>query len=164
MSLKSLLKSVLFGVPIGITFLDTIGYVARVEGISMQPALNPESRNTDYVFLSRWSVRNYTVKRGDIISLVSPKDPNQKIIKRVVGLEGDVVSTLGYKNQYVKVPEGHCWVEGDHTGHTLDSNTFGPVSLGLINARAIYIVWPPERWQSLEAKLPESRKPVSLPI
>lgn len=164
MSVRSLVKSVLFGIPIGITFLDTIGYVARVEGISMQPALNPESRNTDYVFLSRWSVREYAVKRGDIISLVSPKDPNQKIIKRVVALEGDVVSTLGYKSQYVKVPEGHCWVEGDHTGHTLDSNTFGPVSLGLINARAICIVWPPERWQSLEAKLPTGRRPISHPI
>ncbi|CAH0713510.1 unnamed protein product, partial [Brenthis ino] len=79
-------------------------------------------------------------------------------------LEGDVVSTLGYKNQYVKVPEGHCWVEGDHTGHTLDSNTFGPVSVGLINAKAVCIVWPPERWQSLEAKLPENRKPLSLSL
>ncbi|CAF4803501.1 mitochondrial inner membrane protease subunit 2 [Pieris napi] len=161
MWIRNLLRSMLLGVPIGVTFLDTIGYVARVEGISMQPALNPESKNTDYVFLSRWAVKDYSIHRGDIISLVSPKDPNQKIIKRVVALEGDIVSTLGYKNQYVRVPEGHIWVEGDHTGHTLDSNTFGPVSLGLVNARAICIVWPPERWQALEAKIPNHRKPVS---
>ncbi|CAH4030714.1 mitochondrial inner membrane protease subunit 2 [Pieris brassicae] len=161
MWIRNLLRSMLLGVPIGVTFLDTIGYVARVEGISMQPALNPESTNTDYVFLSRWAVKDYRIQRGDIISLVSPKDPNQKIIKRVVALEGDIVSTLGYKNQYVRVPEGHIWVEGDHTGHTLDSNTFGPVSLGLVNARAICIVWPPERWQALEAKIPNHRKPVS---
>ncbi|XP_049879604.1 mitochondrial inner membrane protease subunit 2 [Pectinophora gossypiella] len=161
MFIQNLLRSVMFGVPIGITFLDTVGYVAKVEGISMQPVLNPESTDTDYVFLSRWAVRDYKVERGDVVSLVSPKDPNQKIIKRVVALQGDVVSTLGYKNQYVRVPEGHCWVEGDHTGHTLDSNTFGPVSLGLVNARAIWIVWPPSRWQSLDTKLPDSRKPVS---
>ncbi|XP_038215352.1 mitochondrial inner membrane protease subunit 2 [Zerene cesonia] len=164
MWVRSFFRSMLFGVPIGVTFLDTVGYVARVEGISMQPVLNPESTNTDYVFLSRWSVKDFNIQRGDIISLVSPKDPNQKIIKRVVALEGDIVSTLGYKNQYVRVPEGHCWVEGDHTGHTLDSNTFGPVSLGLINAKAMFIVWPPNRWQSLEVKVPEHRKPVSTQI
>lgn len=161
MWLKTVCRSVLLGLPIGITFLDTVGYVARVEGISMQPVLNPEALNTDYVFLSRWAVRDYKVQRGDVISIVSPKDPNQKIIKRVVALPGDVVSTLGYKRQFVKIPEGHCWVEGDHTGHTLDSNTFGPISLGLVNAKAVCIVWPPSRWQHLEAKLPESRKPVS---
>lgn len=158
---KNVGRSVIFGVPIGVTFLDTVGYVARVEGISMQPVLNPEASNTDYVFLSRWAVRDFSLTRGEVVSLVSPKDPNQKIIKRVVGLQGDVVSTLGYKSQYVKVPEGHCWVEGDHTGHTLDSNTFGPVSLGLINAKAVYIVWPPRRWQPLVAKIPSNRGPLS---
>ncbi|KAG7303216.1 hypothetical protein JYU34_011681 [Plutella xylostella] len=161
MWLKNLFKSVVIGLPVGITLVDTVGYVARVEGISMQPVLNPESTNTDYVFLSRWAVRDFSVRRGDIISLVSPKDPNQKIIKRVVALQGDVVNTLGYKNQFVKVPEGHCWVEGDHTGHTLDSNTFGPISLGLINAKAVAIVWPPDRWQNLQSHLPANRKPVA---
>ncbi|GBP45837.1 Mitochondrial inner membrane protease subunit 2 [Eumeta japonica] len=164
MWVKTVFKSLVLGLPIGITFLDTVGYVARVEGISMQPALNPESADTDYVFLSRWSVRDYDIKRGDVISLISPKDPGLKIIKRVVGLQGDVVNTLGYKNQYVKVPEGHCWVEGDHTGHTLDSNSFGPVSLGLITARAVCIVWPPKRWQSLETKVPETRRPISMAL
>lgn len=152
-------KSILIGVPIGITFLDTVGYVARVEGISMQPALNPDSEVTDYVFLSRWSVRNYDIRRGDIVSLVSPKDPNQKIIKRVVGLQGDIVNTLGYKRPYVKIPDGFCWVEGDHTGHTLDSNSFGPVSLGLVTAKASLIVWPPNRWQCIKAMLPAERTP-----
>jgi len=30
--------------------------------------------------------------------------------------------------QYVTVPAGHCWVEGDHHGQSMDSNLFGPVS------------------------------------
>ncbi|EAT47486.1 AAEL001424-PA [Aedes aegypti] len=152
-------KSLLLSIPVGVTFFDCVGYVARVEGISMQPALNPDgSPATDYVFLSRWAVRNMEVERGDVISLVSPKDPGQKIIKRVVGLQGDVISTLGYKVPYVKVPEGHCWIEGDHT----DSNSFGPVSLGLITARATQIVWPPSRWQTLHSQVPKTRHPISL--
>lgn len=36
--------------------------------------------------------------------------------------------TIGYKKKYVKVPHGHIWVEGDHHGHSFDSNAFGPVS------------------------------------
>lgn len=54
----------------------------------MQPALNPRIGTEDYVFLSKWSVRNMYVQRGDIISLISPKDPSQKLIKRIVGLQG----------------------------------------------------------------------------
>lgn len=162
MKLPALLKSFLLGVPIGITFLDTVGYVARVEGISMQPALNPEAPVTDYVLLNRWSIRTSDVSRGEVVSLVSPKDPGQKIIKRVVGIEGDLISTIGYKRSFIRVPEGHCWVEGDHTGHSMDSNSFGPVSLGLVTAKASHIVWPPHRWQTLKPEIPSGRKPVNI--
>ncbi|XP_308434.4 mitochondrial inner membrane protease subunit 2 [Anopheles gambiae] len=162
MRFPTFLKSLLLGVPVGVTLLDCVGYVARVEGVSMQPALNPDATVTDYVFLSRWAVRNMDVQRGDIISLISPKDPTQKIIKRVVALQGDVISTLGYKLPYVTVPEGHCWVEGDHTGNSLDSNTFGPVSLGLVTARATQIVWPPSRWQQLPSTVPKTREPIAM--
>ena len=129
----------------------------------MQPALNPEySPSADYVFLSRWPIRNNNIERGDIVSLVSPKDPSQKIIKRVVGMQGDVVSTMGYKQEIVRIPEGHCWVEGDHNGHSLDSNTFGPVALGLMTARAKCIVWPPSRWSVLPSIVPRRRRPVQI--
>ncbi|KAG8232391.1 hypothetical protein J437_LFUL012534 [Ladona fulva] len=162
MRLPIFFKSLLVGVPIGVTFFDTVGYVARVDGVSMQPSLNPDTVNQDYVFLNRWAVRFYQVSRGEIISLTSPKDPGQMIIKRLVGIEGDVIQTLGYKKEYVKVPQGHCWVEGDHTGHTLDSNSFGPIALGLVTAKASCIVWPPSRWQRLKSELPSSRIPVNL--
>uniref|UniRef100_A0A9L0SX62 Mitochondrial inner membrane protease subunit 2 n=1 Tax=Equus caballus TaxID=9796 RepID=A0A9L0SX62_HORSE len=101
---------------------------------------------------------------GEVGSLLqsqrSPKNPEQKIIKRVIALEGDIVKTIGHKNRYVKVPRGHIWVEGDHHGHSFDSNSFGPVSLGLLHAHATHILWPPERWQKLESVLPPERLPV----
>lgn len=125
----------------------------------MQPALNPDGVTSDYVFLTRWTAKTLAVNRGDIISLISPKNPDQNIIKRVVGLQGDVISTIGYKSPYVKIPDGHCWIEGDHTGNSYDSNSFGPVSLGLMLAKASYIVWPPSRWQKLESNLPQQRSP-----
>ncbi|KAK7081608.1 Mitochondrial inner membrane protease subunit 2 [Halocaridina rubra] len=157
-----MLRAIAVGIPIGITFVDCFGYVAKVEGISMQPALNPESGKSDFVFLSRWSSRSFKYDRGDMVSLISPKDPGQKIIKRIIALEGDIIRTLGYKSRYVRIPEGHCWVEGDHTGHSLDSNFFGPVAVGLITAKASRIVWPPDRWQRLEGELPDERVPLNL--
>ena len=42
----------------------------KVEGVSMQPVLNPEEQScSDYVFLSKWAVRNFEVERGDIVAL-----------------------------------------------------------------------------------------------
>lgn len=140
-------KSLLIGIPVGITFFDYVGYVARVEGVSMQPSLNPDNV-TDYVFLSRWNIENYEITKGEIISCLSPKNRRQKIIKRVVGLEGDYVTTERYSKQF-KVPEGHCWIEGDNFKSSLDSHVFGAIPMGLIVAKAKFIVWPPSRWQAL---------------
>lgn len=162
MKIPKILREIIIGIPIGITITDSVGYVARVDGVSMQPALNPNTNEQDYVFLNKWAVKSYEIKRGDIISLISPKDPKQYIIKRVVGLEGDIVGTLGYKSEVVRIPEGHCWVEGDHIGHSMDSNNFGPISLGLIVAKASCIVWPPSRWQFINPSLPSSRLPLNL--
>ncbi|XP_016378743.1 mitochondrial inner membrane protease subunit 2 isoform X4 [Sinocyclocheilus rhinocerous] len=128
---KAFVSGFFVAVPVTVTVLDRLAYVARVEGASMQPSLNPDGESSpDVVLLNRWSVRNYQVQRGDIVSVLSPKDPQQKIIKRVIGIEGDFIKTLGYKNRYVRVPDGHLWIEGDHHGHSFDSNTFGPVTDG----------------------------------
>ncbi|KAM9582651.1 mitochondrial inner membrane protease subunit 2 isoform 2-T4 [Guaruba guarouba] len=136
---KAFFKGFFVAVPITVTFLDRVACVARVEGASMQPSLNPGGRQaSDVVLLNHWSIRNYDVQRGDIVSLV----------------------TIGYKKKYVKVPHGHIWVEGDHHGHSFDSNAFGPVSLGLLHARATHILWPPQRWQKLQPVLPPERKPL----
>lgn len=67
----------------------------------MQPALNPEPMSDDYVYLSKWSVKNLDFMRGEVISLISPKNPQQKIIKRIIGLQGQVVMHIlcgKYKN------------------------------------------------------------------
>ncbi|KAI4790588.1 hypothetical protein KUCAC02_034534 [Chaenocephalus aceratus] len=51
-------------VPVTVTALDRLAYVAR-------PSLNPEGgSDCDVVLLNRWSVRNYEVQRGDVVSVM----------------------------------------------------------------------------------------------
>ena len=75
--------------------------------------------------------------RGDVVVFWSPGNPEHMAVKRVVGLEGDVVEMrdgmgIGRSGvaQEVRVPVGHIWVEGEHpegARWSLDSNTYGPV-------------------------------------
>ncbi|KAM4733374.1 mitochondrial inner membrane protease subunit 2 isoform 2-T3 [Anableps anableps] len=144
--MRAFISGFFVAVPVTVTILDKLAYVARVEGASMQPFLNPDvGAQCDVVLLNRWSVRNYQVQRGDIVSVVSPRNPKQKIIKRVIGLEGDFVRTLSYKNRYVRVPDGHLWIEGDHRGHSLDSNCFGPTTSPSLDSFREATRWPTER-------------------
>ncbi|XP_058046773.1 mitochondrial inner membrane protease subunit 2 isoform X8 [Ahaetulla prasina] len=70
--IKAFWKGFFVAVPVTVTFLDRLACIARVEGTSMQPSLNPvEQRISDIVLLNHWSIRNYEVQRGDIVSLVS---------------------------------------------------------------------------------------------
>lgn len=59
----------------------------------------------------------------------SPVNPETLVTKRIIALEGDVVTPLPPSAPApFKIPPGHAWIEGDSFHKTLDSNTYGPVS------------------------------------
>ncbi|KAK3585919.1 hypothetical protein CHS0354_038456 [Potamilus streckersoni] len=70
---KVLAGTVTLAIPVTITALDLFGYVAKVEGASMQPVLNPDTERRDYVYLNKWAAHGYHFKRGEIVSLLSSK-------------------------------------------------------------------------------------------
>lgn len=72
----------------------------------------------------------------------SPMEPEKVVIKRVVGLEGDVIRTRkSCAERVVTVPQGQVWVEGDEAFHSVDSNNYGPVSISfLFSLGFIYLV------------------------
>ncbi|XP_032228723.2 mitochondrial inner membrane protease subunit 2 isoform X2 [Nematostella vectensis] len=137
---KAFAQGLILSLPIGIVFVDNIACLATVHGSSMKPSFNPDYKTRDIVVLNKWCVKNFKgIKRGDVVSIVA----------------------IGYKNRYVKIPRGHCWIEGDNSNHSMDSNTFGPVPVGLIQAKATHVVWPYWRWGRVENKLLKHRAPLN---
>lgn len=99
---------------VAITFTDSLTYCAQVSGSSMQPVINPnDSDSQDVLLLWRIPIKLNHLKRGDVVSLNSPKYPSEKLLKRIIALPGDIVKTkYPYKKEYVRIPPGHCWIEG----------------------------------------------------
>ena len=51
--------------------------------------------------MNTFAARNYKFGPGDIVVYVSPKDPTDCLIKRVIGLEGDIISSDRYSTEFV---------------------------------------------------------------
>ena len=82
------------------------------------------------------------LSRGDLVVLVSPRNPEQHICKRVIGLSGDIICVdptgqYAGSTEHVVVPKGHVWVAGDNTKWSRDSREYGPVSINLVKGRIV---------------------------
>ena len=68
------------------------------------------------------------------------------VVKRIIALEGDEVSTRSPPYPFAKevVPTGMVWVEGDNLEgrKSYDSNDYGPISKSLIVGQLRAVVWP----------------------
>ncbi|KAF2261317.1 LexA/Signal peptidase, partial [Lojkania enalia] len=118
---------------------DSVVSIDTVKGSSMSPSLSAsahESGEHDRVRIRRGkATRN--LRRGDIVTFWKPHKPDEISIKRIVGVEGDIVyPKRGYADGAVVVPYGHVWVEGDNWRKSFDSNDFGPISKALIDGKA----------------------------
>ncbi|KAH8197123.1 hypothetical protein TruAng_008728 [Truncatella angustata] len=108
-------------------FNNFVGGTVRISGPSMYPFLNSDKDSS----LRKDILWNYKFKpqeglaRGMIITFWSPNHPEKAAVKRIIGLEGDIVRTREpYPARTVQVPVGHVWVEGDGAARdSVDSNT-----------------------------------------
>ncbi|PWA80493.1 inner membrane protease subunit [Artemisia annua] len=106
----------------------------------------------DYVFLEKFCLDKYRFSHGDVVIFSSPTSYNERSLKRIVAMEGDYISNV---NGAIKVPEGHCWVEGDNSASSVDSRSFGAIPLGLIHGRVTHIIWPPQRIGKVDRRIPQ---------
>ena len=121
--------------------------------------------------LARQSASN--LNTGDVVVFKPPiqlvaagYDPGAALIKRVVGLPGDllevtdgvllrnaeivdepwIAEAMGYDMAPVRVPEGDLWVMGDNRNASLDSHLWGPLPLNNVIGTAIWRYWPLRRF------------------
>lgn len=122
----------------------------------------------DRVLVNKLAYDFHPVHRGDIIVFRTPPDDRgnpaiKDLVKRVVGLPGDTVSSAHGKlyingkplsEPYLpkgtitsgvpttKIPPGELWVMGDNRQDSEDSRYFGPISEKLIVGRVFLRYWP----------------------
>lgn len=137
--------SVVLWLPAYILFSENVASVERVTGPSMSPTFCPDQTSNDYILAKHWRAA-HNLKRGHVILYRSPLDPERQAIKRIIGLEGDVIRTRHpYPQKIIVVPKGQIWVEGDEAFHSLDSNTFGPIPIALVTAKVTHTLFPLRR-------------------
>ncbi|KAK4103734.1 LexA/Signal peptidase [Parathielavia hyrcaniae] len=134
-------------IPPLIWFNAYVAQVTFIRGPSMYPFLNPqynESLRKDLCLVWKLYAQE-GLRRGMVVTFRNPYDPSKITIKRIVGLEGDVVKTRHpYPYEYAAVPEGHVWVEGDGE-KSQDSNYYGPISARLVTGKVTHVLSPWER-------------------
>lgn len=80
----------------------------RIDGPSMRPTLIDEQYLlANKIIYSRFAF--HPPRRGDITIMAHPKDPSRHIVKRVVGLPGDIIAI-----DDGQVPPGAYYVLGDN--------------------------------------------------
>lgn len=131
---------------------DRVGTVGNIKGSSMSPTLNPPSSipggtpTQDLVLINKIGVDLSGVSRGDVVMVRSPIERDRWLVKRVIATPGDIVMPALTPHRRIRIPKGHCWIEGDNVSNSHDSNDYGPVSLSLVHGVVSYIVWPPRRF------------------
>eukprot|EP00793_Prasinoderma_coloniale_P006899 PRCOL_00001730-RA len=143
---------------------DLLVSVALAPDDSMAPSV----RAGDAVLLDRLTAKRFSYERGAAVAVRSPERPREVRLRRVLALEGDWVATPG-RDDVVRVPRGHCWVESDEeserwemdasdgstcagespTAASVASHSQGfsgrLVPLALIEGNVGPVIWPPQR-------------------
>ena len=134
----------------------------RVVGQSMDPTLEQDER----LIVSKLSYRLHQPQRGDIVVFHDPQDPSRNLIKRIIGLPGEVLSINQgqvfineqlIEEPYIErfspdsypptpIPEGHYFVMGDNRGNSSDSRSWGTLPAGDIVGKASFSYWPLRLW------------------
>lgn len=134
-----------------------------LDGPSMQPGLHTNER----VLVNSLAYAFHGPQRGDVIVFHPPSAPDERYIKRVIGLPGDTivltpdaVTINGYtlhepyitpapmgetenpEPETIKLSESQYFVMGDNRTNSQDSRFFGPIDSHSIIGEAEFVVWP----------------------
>ncbi len=154
--LKTLMSAAVYAI-----LIVTFGFqVARVEGQSMAPTLADQDR----LIVNKLVYRIGEPRRGDIVMLYYPLDPDKSFVKRVIAEEGDTVrivegqvyvNDVPLHDDYVPseyrshddwgpqvIQDGYYFVMGDHRNNSSDSRHWGMVPKKYIIGKVQIRWWP----------------------
>ena len=143
------------------TLIVTFGFqVARVEGLSMAPTLADQDR----LIVNKLAYRLGSPRRGDIVMLYYPANPDKSFVKRVIAEEGETikiengrvfVNNVPMADDFVPdeyrsheyraaevVRQGYYFVMGDHRNNSSDSRTWEFVPERYIIGKVELRWWP----------------------
>ncbi|KAG2565348.1 hypothetical protein PVAP13_7NG058000 [Panicum virgatum] len=90
----------------------------------MYPTLDAEQG--ERALVEKRCLYRYDLSRGDVVVFRLPRNHRELLMKRLIALPGDWIQVP--ENQEIRqIPQGHCWVEGDNAGVSMDSRFYGPV-------------------------------------
>ena len=141
--------------------INAVSARVRVDGFSMRPTL----QDGEYILVNKLAYRTGEPHRGDIVVFIFPVNPQEDLIKRVIGLPGEsvavnngIVSVNGapltepyiasppaYDGEWI-VPEGQLFVLGDNRNDSRDSHQWGLLPIENVIGRADLLYWPPAEW------------------
>jgi signal peptidase I len=156
--LREVLETILPAVLIAFLINFFLAQATQVHGQSMEPTLHSDQR----LVVEKVSYRFHGPRRGDIIVLKSPQQSSELLIKRVIGLPGEVVEIRQgrvyingeeWDEPYLERSPGgnwgpiivaplHVFVLGDNRSFSNDSRAFGMVPIENIVGRAWVSYWP----------------------
>ena len=169
--LKYILLDIFLAALLSFILINYVISAYRIEGDSMNPLLHSGER----VFISKFDIREKSLKRFDIVVLYRPDEPDKSLIKRIIGLPGEIIEIrnggifINYeliKQPFLTdeqspaksvpdlppllIPRGHYFVLGDNRFVSRDSRLFGSVPQKYISGRAFFRYWPFGRFGKIE--------------
>ncbi len=160
-----LIELLLIGTTVFLLVYILVGQFLEVSGSSMHPYL----LDKEQIIAEKLSIKFDPIKRGEVIIFWHPKTKSDLLIKRVVGLPGEIIKIQNgfvfingkkleepylagnivtkegdilLEGQDYKIAADYYIVMGDNRAESTDSRYWGPIQKETIIGRALAVFYP----------------------